>query len=178
MNIFVAGVHGVGKTFLASQLPKALGLMQTSASKLIKEERALPDWGTDKRVGDVDVNQIALANAVTRHNEAGTRLLLDGHFVLLDAQGEFSPLAANVFKALRLDGVLLLEADANTIATRILERDSREVDIDHTIQFLAAERAQAELVCNELGIPLHILEACDRDTFAAAVATITFKAGQ
>lgn len=45
MNIFVAGVHGVGKTFLASQLPKALGLMQTSASKLIKEERALPDWG-------------------------------------------------------------------------------------------------------------------------------------
>lgn len=81
----------------------------------------------------MDANQIALANAVTRHNEAGTRLLLDGHFVLLDAQGEFSPLAANVFKALRLDGVLLLEADANTIATRIRERDSREVDIDHTI---------------------------------------------
>jgi adenylate kinase len=42
MNIFVAGVHGVGKTYLASRLPP---LMSTSASKLIREELATANWG-------------------------------------------------------------------------------------------------------------------------------------
>lgn len=92
MNIFVAGVHGVGKTYLASRLPSTLGLIHTSASKLIKEERAMPSWGVDKRVSDVDANQIALAAAVKRHNDAGVQLLLDGHFVLLNNNGRLSAL--------------------------------------------------------------------------------------
>ncbi|BAQ79890.1 ATP-binding protein [Pseudomonas sp. St29] len=177
MNIFVAGVHGVGKTYLASQLPRTLGLIHTSASKLIKEERALHSWGADKRVSDVDANQVALAEAVKRHNKAGTRLLLDGHFVLLDTQYEFLPLGTDVFKALNLDGVVLLEADAHTIAVRIRERDGQNMDFDHIVNFIAAERSQAQLVCDELGIPLIILEASSPDIFAAAVTAVVLKAG-
>ncbi|HEP8866704.1 TPA: AAA family ATPase [Pseudomonas aeruginosa] len=176
MNIFVAGVHGVGKTYLASQLPASLGLMHTSASKLIRDERALTSWGVDKRVSDVDANQVALAAAVSRYNNAGTRLLLDGHFVLLNAQNEFSRLGSEVFKALNLEGVILLETEAHTIAIRIRERDGREVDIDHLDRFIAAERSQAQMVCNELAIPLFILEAPNPDTFATAIAAVKLKA--
>lgn len=176
MNIFVAGVHGVGKTYLASQLPASLGLMHTSASKLIKDERALPSWGIDKRVSDVDANQVALAAAVTRYNKAGTRLLLDGHFVLLNTQDEFSRLGTEVFKTLNLEGVILLETDAHTIAIRIRERDGREADIDHIVKFIAAERSQAQMVCNELDIPLLILEAPSPDTFATAITAVALRA--
>ncbi|MGJ0483728.1 MAG: ATP-binding protein [Methylomicrobium sp.] len=131
MNIFIAGVHGVGKTYLASQLPATFGLIHTSASKLIKEELTMSNWGVDKRVNDVDVNQIALAAAVQRYNAAGTRLLLDGHFVLLNSEDNFLRLDIEVFNSLNLDGVVLLEADPNVIARRIFERDGREAKIDH-----------------------------------------------
>jgi len=169
MNILVAGVHGVGKTYLASKLPATFGLAHTSASKLINEERSMPNWGANKRVSDVDTNQIALAAAVKRHNGAGTRLLLDGHFVLLNAQGEFSRLGTEVFKSLNLYGVVLLEADPHAIAIRIRERDGREADIDHIVEFITAERSQAQMVCHELGIPLRILNAPNPDIFAEAV---------
>jgi adenylate kinase len=172
MNIFVAGVHGVGKTFLASQLPATFGLKHTSASKLIKEEQSMPEWGADKRVGDIDANQIALAAAVKRHNDAGTRLLLDGHFVLLDTEGEFSRLGVDVFNSLNLDAVILLEVGPATIAQRILERDARQVSEGHLIDFIALERAQAQLVCAHLGISLAILIEPSSDSFAGAVAAI------
>lgn len=177
MNIFVAGVHGVGKTFLASRLPANLGLMHTSASKLIKEERATPNWSMDKRVSDVDGNQIALAAAVKRHNAAGMRLLLDGHFVLLNSKGEFSRLGTEVFKALNLDGVVLLEADLDTIAMRIRERDGHELDVGHTAEFVAAERAQAQMVCAELGITLRILNAPSPSIFAETVKATSLGTG-
>ena len=107
MNIFVAGVHGVGKTFLTSRLPADLGLRHTSASKLIKEEATLQTWGVDKRVGDIEGNQLALTAAVRRHNTAGERLLLDGHFVLLDTVGNFVEIPVEVFRALQFQAVVL-----------------------------------------------------------------------
>lgn len=176
MNVFVAGVHGVGKTYLASRLPATLGLIHTSASKLIKEERAMPNWGKDKRVSDVDGNQIALAAAVSRHNGAGTRLLLDGHFVLLNSQGEFSYLDTTVFESLKLNGVVLVEADPRTVTQRLRERDGREANIDYMAEFIAAERSQAQMVCFELGISLSILHAPNPNAFAEAVASIAAEA--
>ncbi|UCV28151.1 ATP-binding protein [Ferribacterium limneticum] len=178
MNIFVAGVHGVGKTYLASKLPPDFGLLHTSASKLIKEEREMPEWGSDKRVGDVDANQIALATAVKRYNDAGTRLLLDGHFVLLNKEGEFTPLSPDVFRSLNLNAAVLIEADPHTIAMRIRKRDEREIDIGETGKFIEAERTQAQAVCHALGIPLHTLNTPSADIFAETIsATVSKPAG-
>lgn len=169
MNIFVAGIHGVGKTYLAKRLPAQSGLMRTSASTLIKEERALPDWNADKRVADVDANQVALAQAVTRHNAAGTALLLDGHFVLLGQDGQFIPLGAEVFKALNLSAVVLIEAPPDVVAGRVTQRDYLHRSQTWLADFLARERAQAELVCAELNLPLTVLDAPSDTDFANAV---------
>jgi adenylate kinase len=178
MNIFVAGVHGVGKTFLASRLPTAHGLMHTSASKLIREEQMMPNWGDDKRVGDVDANQIALAAAVKRHNGRGTRLLLDGHFVLLDAEGKFSRIGTDVFRSLNLDAVVLLEVPPATISQRIHERDGRVVSVEDLTDFIAAERAQAQLVCEQIGIPLNVLTSPSPEIFAQTVAAFAAGSGE
>lgn len=169
MNIFVAGVHGVGKTYLASRLPADSGFFHTSASKLIKEELALPDWSADKRVTDVDRNQVALARAVARHNAAGTALLLDGHFVLLGASGEFLPLGAEVFRALNLSAVLLIEAKPEVVETRVRDRDNLRRDSEWLALFMHKERAQAEAVCRELGVPLRILASPSISEFSVAV---------
>ena len=175
MNVFLAGVHGVGKTFLAMHPLAGIGLTYASASKLIEEERAIQNWDADKRASDVDGNQIALATSVMRHNDAGRRLLLDGHFVLLNAVGEFTRLGSKVFKTLNVDGVVLLEADPYIIAANIRERDGREANIDHLVEFMATERTQAQAVCDELGIPLFLLEAPTAQAFAEAIATAAQK---
>lgn len=169
MNIFVAGIHGVGKTYLASRLPAGSGLIHTSASKLIREERALPDWNINKRVSDVDENQVALAAAVARHNANETALLLDGHFVLLSQSGEFLPLGPNVFKSLNLSAVLLIEDDPREIASRVSSRDGLQREGAWLETFLAKERTQAELVCRELHLPLSILVSPSDEEFANAV---------
>lgn len=171
MNIFVAGIHGVGKTYLASSLPAGCGLLHTSASKLIKEELTLPDWSSDKRVSDVDRNQVALAKAVSRYNANGTALLLDGHFVLLDAASEFAPLGVEVFKSLNLSAVLLIEADPKVVEARVQDRDNLRRDSKWLAAFMRAERSQAEAVCQELDIPLCILESPSLAEFALAIAS-------
>jgi adenylate kinase len=169
MNIFVAGVHGVGKTYLASQLPTSFGLTHASASKLIREERSLPDWNFDKRVIDIDENQIALASAVMRYNRRGIRLLLDGHFVLLDANGSPSKLGVDVFKALSLSLVLLLESSAALISSRIFARDGRSIAQEEILKLICLERDQAKLVCQELNIPLLVLENPTSESFANSI---------
>ena len=41
MTIFVAGIHGVGKTFLAQPAAARLGMRYATASQLIREERGV-----------------------------------------------------------------------------------------------------------------------------------------
>ncbi len=169
MNILVAGIHGVGKTYLAKRLPAGSGLMHTSASTLIKEERALPDWNADKRVADVDANQVALAQAVARYNAGGTALLLDGHFVLLGQGGQFIPLGAAVFRALNLRAVVLIEAPPDVVARRVTQRDELYRDSTWLTDFMKRERAQAELVCTELNLPLTVLSSPTDVEFASTL---------
>jgi adenylate kinase len=177
LNIFVAGVHGVGKSHLASQASRTLALVHTSASRLINEERKASNWSPDKKVSDANTNQIALAAAVKRYNSAGERLLLDGHFVLLGSEGEFVRLGPDVFRPLSLDGVILIEAAPDLIAARIRERDGREVEVEQITKFMAAERVQAQMVCDELAISLFVLNSPGGETFAGVVAAIAEKAG-
>jgi adenylate kinase len=172
MNIFVAGIHGVGKTYLASRLPASSGLLHTSASKLIKEELALPDWSPDKRVSDVERNQLALAQAVARHNANGTALLLDGHFVLLNTVGEFVQLGVDVFKTLNLSAVLLIEADLKVVEVRVHSRDDLQRDSEWLTEFMRKERSQAEAVCRDLSAPLLILVSPSIMQFAAAIDSL------
>lgn len=172
MNIFVGGIHGVGKTHLASRAAPSAGLFHTSASKLINEERTLSTWENDKRVTDVDANQRALAAAIRRHNDAGTRILLDGHFVLLGESGDLIQLATDVFDALNLRGVLLVETDPQIVAQRIAERDQRQVSNDHLRAFMEAEREQAHKVCAELNIPLTRLISPSQAEFSATICKI------
>lgn len=169
MNIFVAGIHGVGKTYLASRLPSDVDLTHTSASNLIREERALPSWGQDKRVANIDDNQVALAAAVSRRNAQGSRLLLDGHFVLLDESSRFVRLGPEVFRSLNLKAVILVEAPVEVIAQRLLGRDGAHREPTFLLEFADCERTQARAVCTELALPLHILVSPTDEAFASAI---------
>ena len=155
--IFLAGVHGVGKGFLGTPVANALGISHFTASQLIREEKGQATWGTDKKTSDLDDNQLALIRAVGQRRLTHPHILLDGHFVLRNAQGILTPLATSVFKELHPTGVILLTEDESIIASRLALRDKGTPDIQAISELASAELTHAQAVCTELGVSLKIL---------------------
>lgn len=174
MTVFVAGVHGVGKSYLCRLYAEKFSVIHESASGLIRKERAHADWSADKKAVDIDGNQVALQRAVHRFIAAGESLVLDGHFVLINEEAELVPVDISIFAHLGLSGVVLLEARPELIVSRLKSRDSvaSAVEID---LFIQAERAHAKLVCDALGVALKILREPDFPEFSKAVEELAAK---
>jgi adenylate kinase len=141
MVVFVAGVHGVGKTFLCERFAAETGIMHSSASSLIKGELKSANWESNKLVSDIEPNQIALTKAVNRLTKNNSKLLLDGHFVLKDSSGTLVDVTEDTFKDLSLSAIVLIEAPSKTVNARLLSRDKKTSTGD-TSAFLKAEKKE------------------------------------
>jgi len=170
MNVFVAGIHAVGKSYLCGPYAAQQNWLHRSASQLIKEEMGEANWEANKQVKDAAANQRALVAAVKRINSSGDRILLDGHFVLRGENDRFIYLDKAVFVDLNLNRVILIETEPATIVARLLARDGVHRDEADIAVFLEAERTQAEKVCQELGLPLARLRYPSSQDFASALA--------
>ena len=83
--IFISGVHGVGKSYFCNLVKEATGIECYSASSLIKD-RKKQGFPADKRVADIDENQLYLLVAVDDLRSSLGEFLLDGHFCLLKTE--------------------------------------------------------------------------------------------
>ena len=159
MTIFVAGVHGAGKTFATKPACQKLGLVHATASQLIKEERGHATWGAAKVVSDVDQNQAALVSAVERIRATGATLVIDGHFVLRRAPGNHEWLPVEVFRALHCSFVLLIRSPVPVLLERLRARGDMSWSETELTEFSKAEDAHSDEVAKVLGIPLRILDS-------------------
>jgi|SRR5690554_340981 len=155
MVIFLAGVHGVGKTFLGEPTAKLLGFQYATASSLIRRELAgKQNWAENKRTKNMDDNQEALISSVSKIVKKSQKsLVLDGHFVLRDEHGSLISLSSDIFKRLGVSYVILLEAPSATVAERLLVREAPQ-PLEDIAALAEAECKNAENICNELNIPL------------------------
>ena len=167
--IFLAGVHGVGKGFLGTPVANALGISHFTASQLIRDEKGQVTWGTDKKTSDLDNNQLALIRAVAQRRLTHPNILLDGHFVLRNAQGALTPLETAVFKALHLTCVILLTEESNIIASRLALRDHGSHDVQVISELAEAESTHAQAVCNELEVQLTVIHTPNLANLTIAV---------
>ncbi len=172
MIIFVAGIHGVGKTFLGAPVAQKLGIRHATASQLIREELGLQSWRVDKRVSGLDENQAALVSATKRLHSSGQNLLLDGHFVLRGTNGEFNEIDPQVFRDLRIGAVLLLEADNNVVIERLKVRDNTSWTSSELQSLAEREEAHARRVSSALGIAFRNLFAPGEGQFRDAIEVI------
>jgi adenylate kinase len=159
MTIFVAGIHGAGKTFATKPACQKLGLVHATASQLIKEERGLATWDGAKIVSDIDQNQVALISAARRIRDSGEMLVLDGHFVLRKAPGIHERLPVDVFKALECSSVLLIRSSVPILLERLRARQDKSWSEAELTEFSKAEDAWGTEVARVLGIPLRILDS-------------------
>lgn len=159
MTIFVAGIHGAGKTFATKDACQKLGLVHATASQLIRAERGQASWNASKIVSDLDMNQIALVKATERIRDRGETLVLDGHFVLRRGPGDHELLSVDVFRSLKCSAVLLIRSPLTVVLDRLRARQDMtwsEVELEN---FSKAEDAHGAEVASTLGIPFTILDA-------------------
>jgi adenylate kinase len=159
MTVFVAGVHGAGKTFATKPACQKLGLVHATASQLIREERGQATWDSAKVVSDVDQNQAALISAARRIRESGATLVIDGHFVLRRAPGNHERLPVDVFRALDCSSVLLIRSPVPVLLERLQARQDMSWSEAELAEFSKAEDAHGAEVVKALSIPLKILDS-------------------
>lgn len=154
MTIFIAGIHGVGKTYLAKPAAERLSLVYATASQLIREERGSITWDKNKQVDDVAENQAALLRAVKRIKNNGNTLMLDGHLVLRKSVNQHERLPEAVFRDLGCHTIILLTAPAQVVKNRLTERGDTSWSEQEIEIFSKAEAEHANAVANALQIPL------------------------
>ena len=158
--LFFGGIHGAGKSTFCQKLQRDIGIETVSASELIREERKSILNDKDKRVKDINNNQKYLLNALKRKSSTGD-FILDGHFCLLDKNGEIERVSLEVFKEINPRELFLLEADPVDIKNNLMTRDAREYDISLIKDMLMEERNHAIYVSKSLNRPLSIVKFKD-----------------
>ena len=153
--IFISGVHGVGKSYFCNLVKEATGIECYSASSLIRD-RKKHGFPADKRVADIDENQLYLLAAVDDLRASVGEFLLDGHFCLLNTEGEITRIPLDTFTTLKPEAIVLLTEDPDIIAKRRQERDNVEHKASDIKAFQDEEIKYAKEVADILQVPLKI----------------------
>lgn len=172
MIIFIAGIHGVGKTYLSVLTAQQLEVIHATASQLIREERGMQSWTSNKQSDDVAENQSALISAVGRIKASHQNMLLDGHFVIRGDNNTYIPIDTNVFRDLNVDAVLLLETDDEIVFDRLTARGDCSWSIEELASFADGETIHANQVSKTLEIPLYLLRSPSLSRFKDMVESI------
>jgi adenylate kinase len=155
--VFCGGVHGVGKTRFCQELATLLNAHHVSAGSLFTD--AAPTGGAKARF-DVEQNQWRIVEELEKTKEIGP-IVLDGHFCLINEDAEIYRVPASIFARLAPYALLLLVADAHTIASRLLRRDRTELEVSLIDRLQMAETANAKTVSDTLDTPLRIVRSTD-----------------
>jgi adenylate kinase len=158
--IFVGGIHGVGKTFFCKKISQNFNLLHYAASVLISEEKK-EQYSSNKKIINLDKNQDLLLTALQRHNLVSQDFLLDGHFCLLNKEGEVTKIPEETFKMLSPSSVIILIDSPDKIAERIFQRDKVKYDIEFIAYFQKEEIDYAQKITAKMEIPIHIINSAE-----------------
>lgn len=168
--VFVGGVHGVGKSSMCAEAAVRMGAMHLTASTLIREAKQDAIAAAGKRAADVSGNQeLLLKRFAERTSTVNTVVLLDGHYTILNAQGEAVRLEADLFAALGVSTFLCVLGDSKAIAGRLADRDGHGPSTEEVALLQQVELDQATQVARQQGAELKVIDAFDTSSLVAAI---------
>ena len=152
---FIGGIHGVGKSTICKELCNQLGIEYLSASEVIKWSELNED-STNKKVTDIPLMQNRLVDGLKQKIEPNKNYLLDGHYCLLNKDGEISKIPFETFKAINPVSFHLIVNDIAEIKYRIESRDKNKYDFQLLSDMQNIETSYAQELSIKLGIKLSI----------------------
>jgi len=150
--IFIAGVHGIGKSTLCKSVCSRFNVIHHSASELITKHSHI-EFQSNARVQNIDRNQDALISAINKYLDTTKKYLLDGHFCLLDQDGEITKIPLSTFITMSPMAIFLLHDNPSNIHSRLRDRDREEWDLDLLSSLQEQELHYSRSVATELDIP-------------------------
>lgn len=150
--IFIGGVHGVGKSYFCDRVKHKLGLNAYTASELISE-RKKEEFTSNKRVCEIDVNQDYLLEAIKILSTTESEFMLDGHFCLLNKNGEVQRIPLVTFTQLSPRAIIVLYDSMESIIERLNKRDGIDYESSAIEVFQKEELIYSQEVSQVLNVP-------------------------
>lgn len=150
--IFIAGVHGVGKTFLCNQILNKFSLKTYSASELI-EGLKNEEFKNNKKIKDINSNQHFLLEAVNSIRKKEKVFILDGHFCLLNNKGEITRIPKETFLKISPNAIIILYDTSDNINKRLIKRDNVIYDVNLIESFQEEELKYSLEIAQILQVP-------------------------
>ncbi len=151
--VFVAGIHGVGKTYLCQRLEESMDIGHFSASQLISEFKSEKLSGTDKSVKDISNNQDLLLKAIEKYIPPTRPTLLDGHCCLLNSDNEIERIPIETFIGIEPCSVIVLYDEISSVVEKISGRDGVSYDAKLLSCFQNEEIKYAREIAEHLRVP-------------------------
>lgn len=150
--IFIAGIHGVGKSTLCQKISLKYNLEHYSASHLIKKINS-KDYSNYKLVETIDSNQDDLIIAIQNFLDKDRNYFLDGHFCLLNSEKDITKIPEEIFKNMNLRAIVVLTDDSENILKRLNGRDSSNYTIEEISKFNDSELDYSKKIADKFNIP-------------------------
>lgn len=111
--IFIGGIHAVGKGTVCKELAQKFNFEHLSASQVLKWDE-LSD-SKNKKVQNLTTTQDRLLTNLYRIIEPNKKYLLDGHFTLLNSNGEPEKIDESTFIGIQPESIILLTCEPKII---------------------------------------------------------------
>lgn len=156
--VFVAGVHGVGKSTLCGKVIEPLDIRHLTASEIIKKYKQDLIENKTKYAANIDMNQYLLIKGLNKEITDQPLVILDGHFALLDQNGEITAINTAIFGELSLCAIVIITDDPIKIENRLFLRDATHYNVDSLAKMQEIELQQAMEVALSLNLALLIID--------------------
>jgi adenylate kinase len=157
--IFIAGIHGVGKSTLCKNVAKMHNVKHIVASELISTK--LITKGVD--FTDIKDNQRSIITRLKEELKENGTLLFDGHFTLLTADKNIWKIPEDTFKEINPKRIILLIDKPINIQKKLMKRDGLKHDINLIEKLQYEEVRYAKDISIILNIELDVIDINDRD---------------
>lgn len=158
--IFVGGIHGVGKGTFCKNLVENFGYQHLTASEVLKWDE-ISDL-KNKEVKNIASTQERLISNLNQIIKPNHKYLLDGHFTLLNSQGEPEKIEDVTFEEINPISIMLLTCDPETIIYRLNKRDNSAHSYNTLNKMQLMEIEHANHISQKLKIPLFEVENEDK----------------
>ena len=152
---FIGGIHGVGKSTVCQQICDKLDFIHLSASELIKWSDINED-AKNKNVKNIQDTQDRLIVGLRNTIQTEKRYLLDGHYCLLNANGEIEDIPVSTFQMINPFSLNIILGDVSEIKKRLEARDNKHYDYDLLKQMQDKELQHAKYLSEKLEVMLNI----------------------
>ncbi|MGN9169525.1 AAA family ATPase [Paenibacillus polymyxa] len=151
--ILLAGIHGVGKTYLSKVLTEYLDFDAFSISDLIRRAGTRIE-STNKNTDQAYANQSLWKKELNEINSEKRYLVLDGHFCLLDSKQSIITLPEETFLGTNLKRIVLITQKPSIIQERLFNRDGVHYPLELLTEFQMSEIKAASAFSQNYQIPL------------------------